>query len=158
MFDVNSPDVGTMTRAIDILTRYTNTKHRKPNFELESPAAESFGHCATCIDDITVPNWLLQWRNVSLPVLTVHGNHDNPHGEYSASPLDTLVSLGLIGHFGRITDTDRLKISPVTLTKEKALLYTTLISVYLIYFLYILVSFHQGGYNFEYLGIWQHQR
>ena len=40
--------------------------------------------------DIDVPNWLLDWVNIELPVLTVHGNHDNPIGEFSASAVDTL--------------------------------------------------------------------
>ena len=53
MFDVNSPDIGTMTRAVDILTRYcTSGSKKKQKFELKSPAAESFSHNGTCVDDI----------------------------------------------------------------------------------------------------------
>ena len=55
--------------------------------------------------------------NIELPILTVHGNHDNPVGEFSASAVDTLVSLGLVSHFGRIPNSETIVIKPVSLKK-----------------------------------------
>ena len=56
LFDVNSPNVGTMTRSVDLLTKYCTSGctsgSKKQNFELKSPAAESFSHNGTCVDDI----------------------------------------------------------------------------------------------------------
>ena len=94
----------------------------KPKFELISPPDLSFGSLATCIDDIDRPNWLMDWINIELPVLSVHGNHDNPHGEFSASAIDLLVTMGLLSHFGRIRDQNQIAIYPVSLKKGKTLI------------------------------------
>ena len=53
---------------------------------------------------------------------TVHGNHDNPVGEFSASAVDTLVSLGLVSHFGRIQNNDKILIQPVSLKKGSTII------------------------------------
>ena len=55
-------------------------------------------------------------------LFTVHGNHDNPVGEFSASAVDTLVSLGLVSHFGRIQNNDKILIQPVSLKKGSTII------------------------------------
>ena len=52
----------------------------------------------------------------------VHGNHDNPVGEFSASAVDTLVSLGLVSHFGRIQNSNKILIQPVSLKKGSTII------------------------------------
>ena len=64
----------------------------------------------------------MDWVNIELPVLSVHGNHDNPHGEFSASAIDLLVTMGLLSHFGRIRDQNQVAIYPVSLKKGKTLI------------------------------------
>lgn len=44
--------------------------------------------------------------NVSIPVFSIHGNHDDPQGlgeDGSLSALDVLAAAGLINYFGRMT-------------------------------------------------------
>ena len=126
LYDINEPSPAVHAQAIQILEKYVFGL-KKPKFELQSPPDVSFGSLANCIDDIDRPNWLLgefylfgiemkkifvqncrkEWVNIELPVLSVHGNHDNPVGEFSASAIDLLTTLGLISHFGRIHDANK---------------------------------------------------
>ena len=39
--------------------------------------------------------------NVSLPVFSIHGNHDDPAGEANLSAMDVLASAGLVNYFGK---------------------------------------------------------
>ena len=86
------------------------------------------------ISNTICQNYWKEWVNIELPVLSVHGNHDNPVGEYSASAIDLLTTLGLISHFGRIHDAnkwvvfslvllilDSIEIRPITLKKGKTI-------------------------------------
>ncbi|KAJ7995330.1 hypothetical protein DPEC_G00243430 [Dallia pectoralis] len=55
--------------------------------------------------------------NISIPVFSVHGNHDDPTGADGLCALDILSSAGLINHFGRSQSVERIEISPVLLQK-----------------------------------------
>uniref|UniRef100_A0A6Q2Y3R6 Double-strand break repair protein n=1 Tax=Esox lucius TaxID=8010 RepID=A0A6Q2Y3R6_ESOLU len=57
--------------------------------------------------------------NISIPVFSVHGNHDDPTGADGLCALDILSSAGLINHFGRSQSVERIEISPVLLQKGK---------------------------------------
>ena len=55
--------------------------------------------------------------NVSIPVFSIHGNHDDPsgHGHYAA--LDLLSMSGLINYFGKVPKADDIEVKPVLLQK-----------------------------------------
>uniref|UniRef100_A0A8C7GES4 MRE11 homolog A, double strand break repair nuclease n=1 Tax=Oncorhynchus kisutch TaxID=8019 RepID=A0A8C7GES4_ONCKI len=55
--------------------------------------------------------------NISIPVFSVHGNHDDPTGADGLCALDLLSSAGLVNHFGRSQSVERIEISPVLLQK-----------------------------------------
>ncbi|KAM6946400.1 double-strand break repair protein MRE11 [Aplochiton taeniatus] len=55
--------------------------------------------------------------NISIPVFSVHGNHDDPTGSDGLCALDLLSSAGLVNHFGRSQSVERIEISPVLLQK-----------------------------------------
>lgn len=55
--------------------------------------------------------------NISLPVFSISGNHDDASGNGLLSPLDLLSVTGLINHFGRIVQTDEININPILLQK-----------------------------------------
>ncbi|KAM3875004.1 double-strand break repair protein MRE11 [Diretmus argenteus] len=55
--------------------------------------------------------------NISIPVFSVHGNHDDPTGAEGLCALDLLSSCGLINHFGRSQSVERIEISPVLMQK-----------------------------------------
>lgn len=57
--------------------------------------------------------------NVAIPVFAIHGNHDDPSGEGSYSPLDLLQASGLVNYFGRTPEVDNISVRPVLLQKGK---------------------------------------
>ncbi|XP_069495367.1 double-strand break repair protein MRE11 isoform X1 [Ambystoma mexicanum] len=57
--------------------------------------------------------------NISIPVFSVHGNHDDPTGADALCALDILSCAGLVNHFGRSTSVEKIDISPVLLQKGR---------------------------------------
>lgn len=55
--------------------------------------------------------------NISIPVFSISGNHDDASGQGLLSPLDLLNVSGLINHFGRVTQSDDINITPLLLQK-----------------------------------------
>ncbi|RMZ76360.1 hypothetical protein DV738_g4963, partial [Chaetothyriales sp. CBS 135597] len=55
--------------------------------------------------------------NVSIPVFSIHGNHDDPSGEGHFSALDILSVSGLINYFGRASNSDEIDVKPVLIQK-----------------------------------------
>lgn len=58
--------------------------------------------------------------NVSYPILSIHGNHDDPVGQDGISSLDILSMGGLVNYFGKWTDYTHVRISPVLLQKGES--------------------------------------
>lgn len=57
--------------------------------------------------------------NISLPVLAINGNHDDPCGFGSLSALDVLNETGLVNYVGKIQNFERIRIEPVIFKREK---------------------------------------
>lgn len=57
--------------------------------------------------------------NISIPVFSIHGNHDDPSGLGRLSVLDILSTTGLINYFGKWTDLNKVEISPILLKKAE---------------------------------------
>ncbi|RMD43795.1 hypothetical protein DV735_g1365, partial [Chaetothyriales sp. CBS 134920] len=55
--------------------------------------------------------------NVSIPVFSIHGNHDDPSGEGHFSALDILSVSGLVNYFGRTSKSDEIDVKPVLIQK-----------------------------------------
>ncbi|XP_076969352.1 double-strand break repair protein MRE11 isoform X2 [Tamandua tetradactyla] len=55
--------------------------------------------------------------NISIPVFSIHGNHDDPTGADALCALDILSCAGLVNHFGRSMSVEKIDISPVLLQK-----------------------------------------
>ncbi|XP_054989428.1 double-strand break repair protein MRE11 isoform X3 [Sorex araneus] len=55
--------------------------------------------------------------NISIPVFSIHGNHDDPTGADALCALDILSCAGFINHFGRSMSVEKIDISPVLLQK-----------------------------------------
>jgi double-strand break repair protein MRE11 len=56
--------------------------------------------------------------NVSIPVFSIHGNHDDVNGVGRLSSMDLLSSTGLINYFGKWRDLSEVEISPIVLQKH----------------------------------------
>lgn len=55
--------------------------------------------------------------NISLPVFSIHGNHDDPSGDGHFCSLDLLQVAGLVNYFGRVPEADDIHVKPVLLQK-----------------------------------------
>ena len=55
--------------------------------------------------------------NVSIPVFSIHGNHDDPSGDGHFAALDILAVSGLINYFGRAHESDKIEVRPILLQK-----------------------------------------
>ncbi|KAL8830699.1 MAG: hypothetical protein Q9191_001281 [Dirinaria sp. TL-2023a] len=57
--------------------------------------------------------------NVSIPVFSIHGNHDDPTGEGHLAALDLLQISGLVNYYGRTLESDNIQVKPVLLQKGR---------------------------------------
>ena len=44
------------------------------------------------------------FKNIALPIFSIHGNHDDPVGLGGLSAMDNLHATGLVNYFGRISN------------------------------------------------------
>lgn len=57
--------------------------------------------------------------NISIPVFSIHGNHDDPTGAEGLCALDLLGASGLVNHFGHSQSVEKIEISPILMQKGK---------------------------------------
>ncbi|KAF7663348.1 hypothetical protein LDENG_00211740 [Lucifuga dentata] len=55
--------------------------------------------------------------NISIPVFSIHGNHDDPTGAEGLCALDLLSASGLVNHFGHSQSVEKIEISPILMQK-----------------------------------------
>ncbi|KAH6896614.1 Mre11 DNA-binding presumed domain-containing protein [Thelonectria olida] len=55
--------------------------------------------------------------NVSIPVFSIHGNHDDPSGDGNYCSLDLLQASGLLNYYGRVPEADNIEAKPILLQK-----------------------------------------
>ncbi|CAG4984870.1 unnamed protein product [Colias eurytheme] len=107
LFDHAKPSPSCMYKCTEIIRKYCFGD--KPiNIEVLSDQLENFSRAVNYED----PN-----LNVSYPILSIHGNHDDPVGQGSVSSLDILSITGLVNYFGKWTDYTKVRISPVLIQK-----------------------------------------
>lgn len=80
--------------------------------EFLSDQAKNFKHCKHPVVNYEDPN-----LNVSMPIFSIHGNHDDPSGYQQISSLDLLSASGLVNYFGKWTDLTQVEISPLLMRK-----------------------------------------
>lgn len=107
LFDHAKPSPSTMYKCTEIIRKYC-LGDKPVHVELLSDQLENFSRSINYED----PN-----LNVSYPILSIHGNHDDPVGQGSISSLDILSISGLVNYFGKWTDYTHVRISPVLMQK-----------------------------------------
>lgn len=60
--------------------------------------------------------------NIAIPVFAISGNHDDATGTQLLLPLDLLSVSGLVNHFGKVFDNNRLEVKPLLLKKGETYL------------------------------------
>jgi len=56
--------------------------------------------------------------NISLPIFSIHGNHDDPSGLNQHSCMDVLHESKLLNYFGKVDNLVEIKLSPILLKKN----------------------------------------
>lgn len=111
LFHENKPSRKTFHRCTELL-RQNCLGSRPCSLEFRSDPTVNFQHSRFPVVNYEDPN-----LNVSMPVFSIHGNHDDPIGQGSLCALDVLSAAGLVNYFGKSTNLDSIAISPILLQK-----------------------------------------
>lgn len=109
LFHDNRPSRQTLHRAISLLRKYCLGSRPLACEYLSDPQVD--------FPEARQINYENPHHNISLPVFSIHGNHDDPSGDGNLSSMDLLSATGLVNYFGRQSQIDDIKVSPVLLKK-----------------------------------------
>ena len=113
LFHENKPSRDCLTKCQKMLREHCfGTKPIE--FEIVSDENINFGHTGFPHANFNDPN-----LNVSIPVFTIHGNHDDPTGVQNLCVMDTLAAAGLVNYFGKSNTAcnQNINIVPILLQK-----------------------------------------
>uniref|UniRef100_A0A4W3IIB2 Double-strand break repair protein n=1 Tax=Callorhinchus milii TaxID=7868 RepID=A0A4W3IIB2_CALMI len=111
LFHDNKPSRKTMHTCIQLLRKYC-MGDRPIQFEILSDQSVNFS-----FSKFPWVNYQDGNLNISIPVFSIHGNHDDPTGADALCALDLLSCAGLINHFGQSMSLEKIDISPVLIQK-----------------------------------------
>lgn len=116
LFHENKPSRDCLTKCQKLLR--THCFGTKPiEFDILSDENSNFGHTGFPQANFNDPN-----LNVAIPVMSIHGNHDDPTGEKNLSAMDTLAAAGLVNYFGKSNTTCHQGIDITPILVQKGLL------------------------------------
>ncbi|XP_061847418.1 double-strand break repair protein MRE11 isoform X2 [Colius striatus] len=113
LFHDNKPSRKTVHSCLESLRRHC-MGDRPVQFEILSDQAVNF-HSSK----FPWVNYQDENLNISIPIFSIHGNHDDPTGADTLCALDILSCAGLLNHFGRSTSVEKIDISPILLRKGR---------------------------------------
>ncbi|XP_001513434.2 double-strand break repair protein MRE11 [Ornithorhynchus anatinus] len=113
LFHENKPSRKSLHTCLELLRKYC-MGDRPIQFEIVSDQSVNFG-----FSKFPWVNYQDGNLNISIPVFSVHGNHDDPTGADALCALDILSCAGLVNHFGRSMSVEKIDISPVLLHKGR---------------------------------------
>ncbi|XP_027739081.1 double-strand break repair protein MRE11 isoform X1 [Empidonax traillii] len=113
LFHDNKPSRKTVHSCLESLRKYCMGE-RPVQFEILSDQAVNFHY-----SKFPWVNYQDENLNISIPVFSIHGNHDDPTGADALCALDILSCAGLLNHFGRSTSVEKIDISPILLRKGR---------------------------------------
>lgn len=109
LFHDNKPTRWTLCRAVEIFRKYC-FGDRRIAFEVLSDQSINFPDTA-CVN-YEDPN-----VNISLPIFTIHGNHDDPAGAGGYSAMDLLSYCNLVNYWGKAEKVDEIESYPILVQK-----------------------------------------
>ncbi|XP_029650528.1 double-strand break repair protein MRE11 [Octopus sinensis] len=113
LFHENKPSRSILHGCLALLRKYCMGD--KPiQFEFVSDQSVNFEHCTFPSLNYDDPN-----LNISYPIFSIHGNHDDPTGQGNLCSLDLFHTIGLINYFGKCTSLDKIVLSPLLLQKGR---------------------------------------
>ncbi|CAO3596207.1 unnamed protein product [Absidia cylindrospora] len=110
LFHHNRPSRSCLYQTMSLLRRYC-MGDKPSKLWIASDQSEHFH------DDFTTANYLDPNLNVSYPVFSIHGNHDNPNGPGNLCSLQLLSVTGLVNYFGRAHNIQDVTVQPILMTK-----------------------------------------
>ncbi|KAJ1113295.1 hypothetical protein NDU88_001548 [Pleurodeles waltl] len=113
LFHDNKPSRRALYTCLELFRKYC-MGDRPIQFEVLSDQSVNFSY-----SKFPWVNYQDENLNISIPVFSVHGNHDDPTGADALCALDILSCAGLVNHFGRSTSVEKIDISPVLLQKGR---------------------------------------
>ncbi|XP_012285624.1 double-strand break repair protein MRE11 [Orussus abietinus] len=113
LFHDTKPSQNVVMQCMSLLRKYC-LGPRKQKIKFLSDPEVIFQHCQHKVLNYEDPN-----INVSIPVFSIHGNHDDPSFG-SVGSLDLLAVSGLVNYFGKWTDLTRVIIPPLIFKKGKS--------------------------------------
>lgn len=111
LFHDSRPTPRCIHHCISLIRKYC-MGDRPVAIQFLSDQEKNFKHCSHPVVNYEDPN-----LNISIPVFSIHGNHDDPVGPGCVSSLDLLSASGLVNYFGKWTDLTRVEISPLLMQK-----------------------------------------
>ena len=116
MFHENKPSRRTLHGTIDLLRKYC-FGNDSVYIEMLNEQTEVFKNRWGKV------NYEDPYQAISLPVFSIHGNHDDPSGGNEClSALDLLSASNLVNYFGKAEQVDSIDITPILLRKGGTLL------------------------------------
>lgn len=146
LFHENKPSRKSLQRCMDLLRKYCLGPEENKLHFLSDPEV-NFKDCCTPGVNFEDPN-----LRIALPIFSIHGNHDDPCGEFfrlyvlfiraftassfltfffniegegNYSVMDMLATTGFVNYFGKVPNLDELKFQPILLQKGE-----TYVSIY----------------------------
>ncbi|XP_069739497.1 double-strand break repair protein MRE11 isoform X1 [Phaenicophaeus curvirostris] len=113
LFHENKPSRKTVHSCLESLRKYC-MGDRPVQFEILSDQAVNFHY-----SKFPWVNYQDRNLNISIPIFSIHGNHDDPTGADALCALDILSCAGLLNHFGRSASVEKIDISPILLRKGR---------------------------------------
>ncbi|KAG0044666.1 Double-strand break repair protein mre11a [Gryganskiella cystojenkinii] len=113
LFHENKPSRKTMHVTSKLLRKYC-MGDKPVSIEFLSEPSDNFP------DGVETVNYMDPNLNVSLPVFSIHGNHDDPSGDGNLCALDLLAMNGLVNYFGRSQEIDNVVVKPILLQKGES--------------------------------------
>ena len=111
LFHVNKPSKKSLYQVLKTL-RLCCMGDKPCELELLSDPSQVFHY-----DEFTNVNYEDPNFNISIPVFGISGNHDDASGDSLLSPMDILHATGLINHFGKVIESDKIKVVPLLFQK-----------------------------------------
>ncbi|CCE63968.1 hypothetical protein TPHA_0G01310 [Tetrapisispora phaffii CBS 4417] len=111
LFHVNKPSKKSMYQVMRSL-RMACMGDKPCELELLNDTSEIFHY-----NEFTDLNYQDPNFNISIPVFGIAGNHDDASGDALLCPMDILQVSGLVNHFGKVIEADKIKVPPLLFKK-----------------------------------------
>uniref|UniRef100_A0A0K0F6T2 Double-strand break repair protein MRE11A (inferred by orthology to a human protein) n=1 Tax=Strongyloides venezuelensis TaxID=75913 RepID=A0A0K0F6T2_STRVS len=111
LFHESNPTREMQVAVARLLRKYCLDSQKTCPLEFLSSPVDNFDH-----SDFPVVNYMDRNLAVSLPIFTIHGNHDDVAGN-GLTALDLFHEAGLLNLFGKFRDIDNIVINPILIKK-----------------------------------------